>query len=291
MSWIEYKEHLPPKKAIKKVIINLFLIALGSLIVAVSINAVLIPFGLLAGGVSGIALVIFYLFKIPVYLSILIMNIPIFWWGAREISRQFLFYSLAGTFALSAMLPATYGLIPAPQIDPILAAIFGGALNGVGLGLVFRSHGSTGGSDIIAVILKKKKDLGIGEVVFYSNMIVIIISLAFFPLNTGLYSILTMFMAGKLTDVVLTGLNTNKSVIIISKHYAPICSRIINELNRGVTYHTGIGAFTQEKRTIVNCVVNRFELAKLKFIVTEIDPEAFMYVSDASEVLGKGFTR
>lgn len=285
------KVRLPSAEAARAVAFNLLTIAAGAFLMAVSLNALLIPYGLLTGGVSGLALILFYLFKIPVFLSILLLNIPIFWWGAREINRPFLFYSLAGTLALTTLLPATHGLVPAPEIDLILAAVFGGAISGTGLGLVFRGQGSTGGTDIIAVILRKKKNLGIGEVGFYSNILVIAISLMFFPLNTGLYTVISMFMAGKMTDVVITGLNTNKSVIIVSNQSFQIGNRIINELHRGVTYFVGIGAFTREEKAVVNCVANRFELARLKSIVAETDPHAFMYISDASEVLGKGFTR
>lgn len=285
------KAYLPSAGAARTSAMNLLTITAGALLVAVSLNALLIPYGLLAGGVSGLALFLFYLFKIPVFLSILLLNVPIFWWGAREINRQFFFYSLWGTLALTALLPATHGLIPVPQVDLILAAIFGGAVSGTGFGLVFRGHGSTGGTDIIAVILRKKKNLGIGEVGFYANLLVIALSLVFFPLNIGLYTIISMFMAGKMIDLVITGLNTNKSVIIISDKSYQIGNRIIHELHRGVTYLAGTGAFTREEKAVVNCVANRFELARLKSIVAETDPNAFMYISDASEVLGKGFSR
>ena len=280
--------HLPSK--FRGELLDLLTIITGTIIMAVSLNTLLIPNNLLAGGVAGLALVFFYTLKIPVYLSILLLNIPIFWWGFREINRNFLLYSLAGTLALAFLLPATQGLVPLPQIDLILAAIFGGALSGAGLGLVMRGHGSTGGTDIIAVILRKRKNLGIGEVGFYANLLVIAVSLVFFPLNIGLYTIISMFVASKVTDVIISGLNTSKSVVIVSNQPMQIGSRIIDEMHRGVTYFNGKGAFTREEKTIVNCVANRFELAKLKKIVTDSDPNAFVYISDASEVLGRGFT-
>lgn len=285
------KARIPPAGAVRAVLVNILFIAAGAFLMALSLNVLLIPYGLLSGGITGLSLLFFYLFKVPVSISLLFLNIPVFWWGAREINRKFLLYSLVGTLSLTGILHLTNGHIPSPQIDLILVAIFGGALSGAGLGLVFRGHGTTGGTDIIAVILRKKKNLGIGEVGFYSNLLVIAISLAFFPLNIGLYTIISMFVAGKLTDVVITGLNTNKSVIIISGHSFQIGHRIIHELHRGVTYLSGTGAFTREEKTVVNCVANRFELARLKSIVEETDPHAFMYISDASEVLGKGFPR
>lgn len=258
---------------------------------AVSLNFFLIPYGLLTGGVSGLALVFFYLFKIPVFATILLLNIPIFWWGAREINRQFMWYSLAGILTLTTLLPATENIAVPLQVDLVLAAVFGGAVNGTGLGLVFRGHGSTGGTDIIAVILRKKKNMGIGEVGFYANLLVIGASLFFFPVNSVLYSIISIFVSGKMTDVVITGLNTNKSVIIVSSQPFEIGRRIISEMHRGVTYLAGVGAFTKNEKTVVNCVANRFEIARLKAIVAETDPDAFVYIYDASEVLGRGFTR
>ncbi|TEB04996.1 hypothetical protein Psch_03759 [Pelotomaculum schinkii] len=283
------KAYLQSRKA-REDLLDLLLIITGTLLTALSLNFFLIPNSFLAGGVTGLALVFFYLLKIPVYLTIIILNIPIFWWGFKEINRQFLLYSLTGTLALAFFQPATQALARPPQIDLILAAIFGGSLSGAGLGLVLRGHGSTGGTDIIAVILRKRKNMGIGEVGFLANLLVIAVSLVFFPLNIGLYTIISMFVASKVTDAVISGLNTSKSVIIVSNHSMQIGSRIINEMHRGVTYFSGKGAFTREEKTIVNCVVNRFELAKLKKIVAESDPNAFVYISDASEVMGRGFT-
>jgi uncharacterized membrane-anchored protein YitT (DUF2179 family) len=262
----------------------------GTVLTAFSLNMFLIPNNFLAGGVTGLALVLYYLFKAPVYITLLLLNIPVFWWGFREINRHFLLNSLVGTLALSLFLPVTQGLVQPPQIDLILATIFGGAMSGAGFGLVFRGHGSTGGTDIIAVILRKRKSMGIGEVGFLANLLVIAVSLFFFPLNIGLYTVISMFVASKITDIVISGPNTSKSVVIVSNKPMQIGSRIIDEMHRGVTYFSGKGAFSREDKTIVNCVANRFELAKLKKIVLESDPNAFVYISDASEVLGRGFT-
>ncbi|SFG84384.1 Uncharacterized membrane-anchored protein YitT, contains DUF161 and DUF2179 domains [Desulfotomaculum arcticum] len=269
---------------------NLLMISIGAFIVALNINTLVIPYHLITGGISGLAIILKYVINTPVYLMILVLNIPIFWWGYREINQRFLFYSLAGTVALSALLPLTRNLITVPQLDLVLAAIFSGVLNGVGFGLIFKFQGSTGGTDIIAVLMKKKKNLGLGEVTFYSNLIIIVISLLFFPVEIGLYTIISIFITGKVVDSVITGLNTNKSVIIISEHATHIADQIINELHRGVTFFSGHGAYLKMHKSVLNCVINRFELARLKEIVLHIDPNAFMYISDASEVLGKGFT-
>ncbi|WP_238492455.1 YitT family protein [Desulfotruncus alcoholivorax] len=275
---------------VKRAAVNLLMISIGAFIAAISINALVIPYHLITGGVSGLAIILKYVINTPVYIMILVLNVPIFWWGYREINKRFLFYSLAGTILLSAMLPITRNLITVPKLDMVLVAIFGGVLNGIGFGLIFKFQGSTGGTDIIAVVMRKKKNLGLGEVAFYSNLIIIVISLLFFPVETGLYTIISIFVAGKVVDSVITGLNTNKSVIIISEQTTHIADRIINEMHRGVTFFSGHGAYLKKQKSVLNCVINRFELARLKEIVLNIDPNAFMYISDASEVLGKGFT-
>jgi uncharacterized membrane-anchored protein YitT (DUF2179 family) len=275
---------------LRQELFNLLAITAGTLLVALSLNIFLIPYGFLAGGVTGLSLVFFYLFGIPVYLTILLLNIPIFWWGLKEINRHFLLYSLIGTMALAFFQPATQNMTRPLEIDLILAAIFGGALSGAGFGLVIRGHGSTGGTDIVAVILRKRMNLGIGEVGFIANLLVIAVSLVFFHLNIGLYTIVSMFVTSQVTDAVISGLNTSKSVIIVSNLPMQIGRRIIDEMHRGVTYINGKGAFTREEKIIVNCVTNRFEVAKLKKIVAETDPNAFVYITDASEVMGRGFT-
>ncbi|MDD4335409.1 MAG: YitT family protein [Desulfotomaculaceae bacterium] len=285
------KVYIPSVEGTRILILNLLYIAAGALLISFSLNTILIPYGLLAGGITGLSLILFYLFKIPVFIGILALNIPVFWWGAREISRSFFFYSLAGTVTLSVLQPATYGYVQPFQLDMLLAAVFGGALTGFGFGLIFRGQGSTGGTDIISVVMRKKRNLGIGEVSFYANLFVIIISLFFFPLNIGLYTIISIFFTGKMIDVIITGLNVSKSVFIVANKSSEISVRIIGELHRGVTHLRGEGAFTHHEKIILNCVINRFELARLKKIVTETDPDAFMYISDASEVLGRGFSR
>lgn len=283
------KKHFKFSK-VREELFELLAISAGTLLVAFSLNIFLIPYGFLSGGITGLALVVYYLLEIPVYLTILLLNIPIFWWGYKEVNRKFLLYSIIGTLALAFFQPVTQNMVQPLQIDLILAAVFGGALSGAGLGLVIRGHGSTGGTDIIAVVLHKRMNLGIGEVGFFANLLIIGASLLLFPINIGLYTVISIFVASQVTDAVISGLNTSKSVIIVSNQPEQIGRRIIEEMHRGVTYFNGKGAFTRKEKTIVNCVINRFELARLKKIVAETDPGAFVYITDASEVMGQGFT-
>jgi len=279
------------KRRTLTVIKKLLAITVGALLIAVAYNALIIPYGLLSGGVGGLALIAKYTIGIPLYVGIFILNIPILLWGMKELDRQFMIYSLIGTVVLIVALPWTRPYIPLPDLDIFLASIFSGVVSGLGGGIVFKFSASTGGSDIIAMIMKKKKDIPVGAFSFYVNIVVLALSLFFFDLKIALYTAVSMWVGGKVTDFVLEGLNRNKSVVIISAQSELIAQQIMQELNRGVTYLEGRGAFSGESKQVINCVVNQFEMGKLREIVQRIDPRAFMFITETVEVSGKGFTR
>lgn len=270
---------------------RLLMTTVGAVLSAVAINAIIIPHGLLSGGIGGLALVGKYILDIPVYLGMLIMNIPIFIWGIRELSRSTIVYSLIGAVILIIALPVTKPLLPTPELDLFLASIFSGVVLGGGIGIVIKSGASTGGSDILSMIARQKKNISVGVFNFYFNLMVILLSLMFFPLNIALYTLISMWVAGRITDTVIEGLNRNKSVTIVSEKNAAIAERIMKDLNRGVTYLEGYGAFSNRPIRVIDCVVNHYEIAKLKHIVTEIDQKAFMFVTETIEVSGLGFKK
>lgn len=278
-----------PWPTIKRTLMELLGIFFGNFISVCGLNILVIPYHLLSGGVTGIALIGQYLIKIPVFYGILALNVPIFLWGLKELKARTMFYSLFGIISMSVLLPLTKPYLPTPKVDLLLAAIFGGVLGGIGGGIVFRSNGTAGGTDIIALILKKKLGLSLGEVGFYSNLLVIVISMFFFNLEIALYTLISMYVSGKICDQVVDGLKLNKSITIISNQSQLIADRILSELNRGVTFLSGEGAYSKERKQVINCVVSHFELVKVKEIVQEADANAFMYVTESKEVLGKGF--
>lgn len=280
-----------------KILINIWLfiktilpIIIGSVLVAVAYNVLVVPYGLLSGGLTGIALIGNYLLNIPLPIGILILNIPVFILGLRELNLKFILYSLIGTLTLTAALPLTEPYIPVPQIDLFLAAVFSGVVSGIGGGIILRSGASAGGADIIAIIAKKKWNISIGACFFYFNVVVIMMSLFFFDLKIALYTIVSMWVLGKVTDQVIQGLSSYKSVMIISHENNEIAAHIMKKLHRGVTFLEGQGGYTGESKMVINCVVNNFEIPKLKDIVLELDPDAFMFISETTEVSGKGFT-
>lgn len=265
-------------------------IVIGSFILAVAYNMLVVPYGLLSGGLSGIALIGNYLLNIPLPIGILILNIPVLILGLRELNITFMLYSLLGTLTLAAALPLTKPYIPVPDLDLFLAAIFSGVISGFGSGIILRSGTSGGGADIIAIIAKKNWNIPVGACSFYFNIVVILISLYFFELKIALYTIVSMWVMGWVIDKVLKGLSSYKSVTIISNENNKIAELIIGKLHRGVTFLDGHGGYTKESKMVINCVINNYEIPKLKNIVLELDPDAFMFISDTAEVSGRGFS-
>ena len=266
-------------------------IAIGAALIAVAFNAFVIPYGLLSGGVSGLALMGSYLYSFPLYMGIFILNIPIFLWGIKALDWKLMLYSMVGTAVVIAALPLSAPYIPVPAIDIFLASVFSGVVGGIGGGMIFKLGASTGGTDIAAIIMKKKKNISVGATNFYCNIAVLALSLFFFDLRIALYTAISMWVGARVTDTVIEGLNRNKSVTIISEKSGEIAERIMNEIDRGATFLEGHGAYTGEPKHLINCVVGHYELAKLKEIVLEIDRDAFIFITETVEVMGKGFTR
>ena len=265
-------------------------IAVGSVLIAIALNAFIIPYGLLSGGVSGLALIGNYLYQYPVYLGIFLLNIPIFIWGIKELDWKLILCSAVGTAVLIIFLPLSEPYIPVPELDIFLASVFSGIIGGFGSGVIIKFGASAGGSDIVAIIMRKKKNISVGATTFGCNMAVLALSLFFFDLKIALYTAISMWVKGKVINSVIEGFNRNKSVTIISNKSQEIAERIIKEMSRGVTFLEGHGAYTGESKRLINCVIGHYELAKLKELVLETDKDAFIFVTETVEVMGRGFT-
>lgn len=269
---------------------KLLAVFLGNLLCAIAFNAFFIPSNLLSGGVGGMAILIQYLTDISSGISIFVINIPLFILGFKKIDRNFLFYAFISMITLSLLLTFTrnignYFIVE----DILLGAVFGGILNGIGMGLMFRNRTCQGGLDIVAIILKNKYNINIGTGLMAVNTVIISLSSLLLGYKSAMYTLIAMYIGYQVLDKVQVGFNVRKNVIIISDKEEEIGHAIIKDLNRGVTYLDGMGAFTQEKKRVLYVIVMSKEIAKLKSLVDEIDPGAFLTINDVVEVKGKGF--
>ncbi|RBP44840.1 YitT family protein [Garciella nitratireducens] len=267
---------------------RIFLVLLGSLFMAISVNGFLIPHKLLSSGVTGISILFNYLLDIPISLMILILNIPIFIVGYKLINREFIIISFIGMISLSIFISLTDNL-PIFVDDVLLATIFGGVLSGLGAGIVFTNRGSTGGMDIIAVILRKYFSINIGNTLFIINALIVLISSFFFGIKLALYTMISIYINTIVVDKVQEGLDRKKAILVITNKYDEVTYAIMNQIHRGVTLLEGKGGFTKDSKKIIFCTIAPFQLAKIREIILKNDQNAFITVLDAAEVVGKGF--
>ncbi len=266
-------------------------IFLGCLISSSSINLFLIPNHLLSGGLAGIGIIVYFLTGLPVGAQVLIYNVPLFIAAYKTLGSRYIGGVVLGTVLFSVGLDATHflnGLAPVP--DPMLAAIFGGIFNGLGYGLLFRLDGSSGGLDIVAAIIRKYYSFNMGGVIFAFNCIIMTISAFMFGVMPAMYTLISMFLSATVTDKVVAGFVHRKVIFLISDRAEPIAEAIIHVIGRGVTYIDGEGAFTHHAKRVLFVVVNLTQIARIKQIADKFDPQAFMIVLDANEVMGRGFT-
>ena len=268
-----------------------FAIVAGCLIGACGFNIFLIPLHLQAGGLSGIAIIFHYLWNWPIGVQLLFLNVPVVFLAYRVFGRLYALDTILGTVIFSICIDATNFLSEAVLVDdPMLGAIFGGVLAGIGFGIVFRTNANTGGLDVVGAVIKKYYSYDIGSVIFALNGSIVLISVWLFDLKTALFSFVAIYATGEVTNRVVAGFNREKSILLISPQAAYIASAIMQDVNRGVTFIEGRGAYTGQRKDILFIVVSLTQVSKIKMIANAIDPEAFMIVSDASEVLGRGFT-
>lgn len=281
---INYEELM---HSVRTVAANLGLIAAGSIIYTIGINGVLIPKGFLSGGVLGLAVLIHYLVPFAaVGVLYLVLNVPLIFLGWIHVSRRFVLYSLFGSLFFSATLSIIHP--PVPDIsDPILAAILAGVICGTGAGIILRSIGSAGGMDILGIYLHKRFGFRIGSILFASNALVLFAGAYLYDVELTLYSVIFLFTGGRVTDAILTGFNRRKSLLIISENSEAIGQKILNQMGRGMTYLRGEGAFTRKEKNVIFTITTLTELPKMKELILNEDPEAFIVVNDTLEVLGK----
>ena len=280
----------------KKALVNslwLGKLLLGAAIFSLGFDLFLEPNGLNAGGLTGLAMVLVHILGFgTVGAATTLMNLPLFILGGKKLGKKFFFGSLAGMLFLSVTIDL-FATLPVPSVEPLLACLYGGVVCGVGLGLIFMSGASTGGSDIVVRLVKMKfQHLPIGTIIIAFDLIVAALTgLAFRDVSRTLYSGVALFVSGKIVDAVVYRFDYSKVALIISPRYAEIVRAIAERLDRGATYLNGQGTFSGKDTKVVLTAVKRQQLAELKSLVVEIDPNAFIIMQEAHQVLGDGFAR
>lgn len=276
----------------KEMFKRLFVILFGCFLISVSINSFIIPHKLLAGGVSGLAIIMEYLSKIPAGIIVFAINIPIFIIGSKEVDKEFAIVSFIGMTALSLFLMFTKPISNYLYIEDLLAScILGGVVSGLGSGLIFRNRGSVGGTDIISVIVKKKYEISISTIMFGINILVVTVGTFINDLSLAVYTLICMFISSNVMSKIIEGFDRKKLLLIVTTKDKEVSNALIQKIKRGVTLLDGEGAFSGKKTKVLYCVISTRQLSHVKKIVNDIDDKSFMSILDTSEIHGKGFKK
>ncbi|NOR86003.1 MAG: DUF2179 domain-containing protein [Bacteroidales bacterium] len=269
------------------------LILIGTFIMSAGFVFFISPYKLVPGGVYGIAIMFHHLLGLPIGLMGLIMDIPLTIIGIKILGPRFGIKTIVGFVSTSiwmSLLEYFWGYDALVANEPLLSTIYGGALIGIGLGMVFKAKATSGGTDIIAMILAKYTKLPVGQLLIIVDSFIVLAGLiAFRDWKIPLLSWLVIFLVGKIIDTIIEGTGYDKSVMIISEEHDLIRDKIINDMNRGGTYIKGNGMYNGIERKIIMTVINRREVILLKDYIKSIDPDAFIMVSDTNEIMGDGF--
>ena len=282
-------------KKVRQAAGNDVLILVGTAVMALAIQCIYDRVGLVTGGFTGLTIVIRSLTKsvveggIPLWFTNIVLNIPVFLYSYIKFGRKFVGRTLFATLMLSVWLY----IIPGVDLsgdDYLLAALFGGAFTGVGMGLVLRAGATTGGTDMVAALIQSRmRHYSVVQIMQVMDAAIVIAGLYVFGLRSTLYAVVSIFVMTKVSDAFLEGFKNSKAALIITNHHEEVAQRLMDELDRGVTGMDAKGMYTQDYKCVLYCVVSRKEIVQLKEIVNDVDPDAFVIVSDVREVLGEGF--
>lgn len=259
---------------------------------AMGVSQFLLPNQLSSGGFTGIATIFYYLLKLPMGLTIILLNIPLFILSWIKKGREFFFKGLIGTVLLSTFIDIL-DRFPAITNDRLLACIYGGIVMGLGTSLILKANASTGGTDMLAYIIREfKPTYRTGSLIVMIDIVIILLNVVFFKkIEVGLYSAITIYLMGKVIDVVFEGVNFTKIIYIISDKYMDISNKIVEHVGRGTTGIYAKGMYTNEEKIMLWCVASRNEAMRIKQISKKIDPYSFIVISNAREAFGMGFKR
>lgn len=280
------------KLIIKKYMFEIFLIAVGAFTMAIGTSLLLLPNKLSSGGFAGIATITYYLFNWSMGTVIVLLNIPFFIIAFIRIGKELVIKSIVGTVMLSFFIDLLDKIQPLTN-DRLLACIYGGILLGVGTSLILRASASTGGSDMVSYIIKSfKPGLSTSNLIVIFDFIVITLNvICFKQLEIGLYSAISIYLMGKVIDIIFEGIDFSKMMFIISDKYIEISDEIGRKISRGTTGIYSKGMYTNKEKTMLMCIASRGEVIKIRQIANKVDPKSFIVISNVREVYGKGFKK
>ncbi|RAV20441.1 hypothetical protein DQG23_15885 [Paenibacillus contaminans] len=267
-----------------------FFIMLGAALMAVGLEIFLVPNNIIDGGVVGISIIVSHVSGLPLGIFLFLLNLPFLFLGYKQIGKTFALSTLFGVAIMSIGTTLLHPVAPL-TIDPLLAAVFGGVILGIGVGMVIRFGGSLDGTEIVAILVNKKTPFSVGEVVMFFNFFILGSAGFVFGWDHAMYSLIAYYIAFKMIDLTIEGFDESKAVWIISERFKDIGDALVARLGRGVTYFHGEGGFSGDSKRVIFCVITRLEEAKLKSIVDDIDPAAFMAVGNIHDVKGGRFKK
>lgn len=278
------------RKIIKHIILEILGTILGAFIIAIAVSLFLLPNKLSSGGVAGIATITYYLFNMPMGISMLIINIPLFLMSILKIGKAFFVKSIIGTISLSVFIDILDKITPLTE-DKFLACIYGGILMGVGTAIILKVNSSTGGTDLFSYIAKiYKPTMKVGEIIFLIDIAIVALNMIFLrKIEIGLYSAIAIYLMGKIIDILFEGIYFTKLIYIVSDKTEEIAKKIGEELGRGTTGIYGKGMYTNKDKLLLMCAVTRKDVARTMQIIKKIDKNSFVIVTNSREVLGLGF--
>jgi uncharacterized membrane-anchored protein YitT (DUF2179 family) len=281
-------EHKTLSKA--QILKRAIFIFMGAVFVSVGLEIFLVPNQVIDGGIVGVSIISSHLSGISLGIFLFVLNLPFLVIGYKQIGKTF---AISTLFGVTIMSIGTFLLHPVPVLteDPLLAAVFGGIILGIGVGLVIRNGGSLDGTEIVAILFNKKTPFSVGEVVMFINIFILGSAGFVFGWDRAMYSLIAYFIAFKMIDLTIEGLDESKSIWIISDKHKEIGDTLLHRLGRGVTYLNGEGAYTGDAKKVIFCVITRLEEAKLKSIVHEIDQSAFLAIGNIHDVKGGRFKK